>query len=721
MLPLLKRERGSFSSMNKVSQTVLSQPLFSAGFVLAGTLLISSACGITGLLILCAAIIVCCLILAVFSLFGKRSTAAALITGTAAIALVLAVSGRFSLLHTAPFAGYSAEAEGRIQAVTQSDTSTGYLVSVSGGELPEGITLMLYTSPGPEFSLGEQIAFQAEISENPPSRSQLARGAKLMGYAAQESIHLIGEAETVNRLISRGQSYIRYTFARYFPASAADFLTALFLGETNEMPRSMQQAFSVLGISHILSVSGTHITMLCGIFLAIFRRIFGKGKIAFLLCFAVSAAFVVFTGNGSAAWRVLLMTGCSMTAFLCRRDYSPRSALGAAMLLICLFRPETAYGAGFWLSVMASLAVFSAGPAWTGRILHRLPFRNKPVRAVISSFCTTAAATIFCLPIYFCFFGSLSWNILLPNLVLFAVMPAILCCGILALLPGVGILAVPFGRLLEKLLELLSQFSEYSGFLPLGLRWVQVWAVLCLIALLVVRLMDAKPAYRRLTASFCILLLAVGTAGQVFLDSQTVCVSLVSTESGGSVVLSQNGRAVVIGCGGDNQIGEKTASFLRSQGIQHLDALILPEASKRMMSGAASLLQEMNAACVICDQQNNWFQTISDRSDALFYPLRELHGSLWEDGELILSEARGEMEIAVRLNGYSILFQPQALTPPESGWDLVIFYDEFKEKNGNSSAGYAIIEMAQPVPDEWFAGSPLLGEYYSAQQQFFLR
>ncbi len=697
----------------------LLRPLALAGFTLALTLLISSALPFFTLILIGALAAGLSVGLGILHFLDKvRSKILLVFVLCLMTALCISMADRSSLLRTAPYAGNQIEFSGEVRKIWRGD-SVCYLVETESGSLPAGTPVLVYAGTE-EYIPGDRISGTVSLWENPPSRSQLARGGNLCGYAASENLQLEQEAGGIDLWFWSIKEHLRTDFYRIFPRNTAEFLIALFTGDDSALSDSMTRTFSALGISHVLCVSGLHISLLTAAIGWLFSHLWGKGKLSFWLSALVAGAFVLFTGGENSAVRAYVMAVLSMSArFLCR-DYSPSNALGGAMILLCLLNPRSAVSTGFWMSVLASAAIFSLTPSWKEQLWEKLPQRlqNRFSRRILVSLCTTAAANLACMPVFFLWFGSMPWKFFLPNLILVPLLPIIIGISCLCLLPGMTWLGKLVGFVLEPLFQLFSRMAQGNSYLPLQFGWLYIWAVGSVL-LLILSYWKGQAKHRRLAVSLSVFLLASGSLTGWIAGRNVLSVSVISSGSGQSIVLSKNGQSVVIGCGGSNQIARKTASFLRSTGNSSLTALIVPEETAFLMEGMAELSREIPPEQILSDAESNWYQTLSDMGLSI-NPLAEGEYLLWEDCRLVISQNREKPDIGIFSENGNLLFQSEELPVPQNNWDGNFFYDEIYKKDSFSISGYAIIKAAQwRIPPEFLEGVPLFGEYFAAEEQFW--
>lgn len=174
---------------------------------------------------------------------------------------------------------------------------------------------------------------------------------------------------------------------RVFGAGAA-LPEALLLGVRDELPRETSQAFSDVGIAHLLAISGLHVTLLAEALMLPLRRVLGRKTAfgvlaAFLLCYCALLDFAAPVVRAS----VLMLAAKGRR--LVRRAGDGCTALAAAFLLILLVRPLDLFSASFQLSFCAVLGIVLIVPGMERKRGGGLFFRLRRGLAA------PAAATVF--------------------------------------------------------------------------------------------------------------------------------------------------------------------------------------------------------------------------------------------------------------------------------------------------------------------------------------
>lgn len=152
----------------------------------------------------------------------------------------------------------------------------------------------------------------------------------------------------------------------------ASVMKAMLLGEKKGMDQEIKSLYQAAGISHVVAISGLHISILgMGVF-HLLRRLFGRlgrpGSGQLPAC-TVSAffllSFLFMTGFSASSMRAGIMFALSLAARLLGRTYDTATALAVAAALLLVENPAWIDDTGFQLSFTAALAASIAVPAFS--------------------------------------------------------------------------------------------------------------------------------------------------------------------------------------------------------------------------------------------------------------------------------------------------------------------------------------------------------------------
>jgi len=391
---------------------------------------------------------------------------------------------------------------------------------------------------------------------------------------------------------------------RLLPRREAGLLRAMVLGDSGGVSEEDMSRFRQLGVSHILVVSGLHMTILAGFMQFLLCRFPIRKAVRNALTALVLVLFLALSGFQPSACRGAAMYGVLLLADSTGRRADSLNSLGLAVLLVCLFAPFSGGDLGFALSVLATLGIVvlyrTVYQALVGKRLAGLARRLwKPVAA---SLAVTAAALLGTFPVQLAVFGGLPLLTPLANLLL--VFPSTLllyasfCGAFLSLLPATAPLAAPFvwaaGWLARFLLGAAGFLAQWKGtFLPLTGE-VALAVVIGLLLLLMAAGLVGQDRPLRAVLGGCMAVLAVfGGVFQGWLTQDTVIFAAPAAEESSCVVMIQDGKAAVLSLGGYRT--GAVAELLQRYRVTQVEALCLPDRGPEAREAAVQVLEEYGA------------------------------------------------------------------------------------------------------------------------------
>lgn len=449
-------------------------------------------------------------------------------------------------------------------------------------------------------------AFQAGGGLYSTRNARLADGFQAGAYLSQYG----GIAVERDSSVSPGEMLVELrhqvgrAMDRLLPRREAGLLRAMVLGDSGGVSEEDMSRFRQLGVSHILVVSGLHMTILAGFMQFLLCRFPIRKAVRNALTALVLVLFLALSGFQPSACRGAAMYGVLLLADStgCRAD--SLNSLGLAVLLVCLFAPFSGGDLGFALSVLATLGIVVLyRPVYQVLVGKRLAgLARRLWKPVAASLAVTAAALLGTFPVQLAVFGGLPLLTPLANLLL--VFPSTLllyasfCGAFLSLLPATAPLAAPFvwaaGWLARFLLGAAGFLAQWKGtFLPLTGE-VALAVVIGLLLLLMAAGLVGQDRPLRAVLGGCMAVLAVfGGVFQGWLTQDTVIFAAPAAEESSCVVMIQDGKAAVLSFGGYRT--GAVAELLQRYRVTQVEALCLPDRAPEAREAAVQVLEEYGA------------------------------------------------------------------------------------------------------------------------------
>jgi len=170
----------------------------------------------------------------------------------------------------------------------------------------------------------------------------------------------------------RRQIAIRITDVLPSPESAV--ATALLAGERSSIPAGVNQDLIDSGLYHLLSISGLHVAIVCGVTFFVIRFGFALfpyvalrwpiKKIAAVAAMLVGIFYTLLAGAPVPTQRAMLMTGIMLLAVMLDRSVLSLRTIALAALVVLVLHPDALVGASFQLSFAAVLAMIAFYETW---------------------------------------------------------------------------------------------------------------------------------------------------------------------------------------------------------------------------------------------------------------------------------------------------------------------------------------------------------------------
>jgi len=379
-------------------------------------------------------------------------------------------------------------------------------------------------------------------------------------------------------------------------------LRAITIGDTAALSAADKALFRVTGTSHLMAISGLHISLVAGLGLIgvtwLWRRLPAlvavvPARVAGALAgVAVAAVYAALAGMALPTQRALIMLLVLASGLCLRREISIVHALAVALLGVLLWHPPSILAAGLWLSFGAVLAIVavirSAGQV--GRWRHAVRLQ------LAISLALWPLLSAFGLPVSLI---SPLVNLLLVPLFGLCVVPlGLLGTLLLFVHEPLGAWVLPnLGILLDWVRRLLVLVASWP--LP-SLAAPAPGPVALVLALSGVALLLSPPGlpFRWLGIP---VFLAVLLPIEPDLPEGDFVVHVLDVGQGLSVVVRTRGRTLVFDTGPQYRSGFDTASavlapFLAERAVRRIDRLILSHGDSDHAGGVAQLSRLIDIA-----------------------------------------------------------------------------------------------------------------------------
>ncbi len=300
-----------------------------------------------------------------------------------------------------------------------------------------------------DVMVGDYVSFSATL--NSPVRSILAGGYDFNMFTYFKEISAIGYVFSSIKILDNSEKknlaakiqYVRMKIYNRIINVLGDFLgsfvNAILLGETRALDKEITLNMRRAGVSHILCISGLHLSMVAVIFFVGSRFVlnlfdvisfnYDVKVIAAIISLIGSFGYLILAGMQIAAVRAFIMTAIFIWAIIINRTPVPLRSVGLAAIIILVINPEYVLHPSFQLSFIAVISLifgYDFYNKWqksrASNILSKVKFLllSNIYSTIVASFATTPVAIY-----HFYSFANYSVlsNLLIVPLMTFWVMP----------------------------------------------------------------------------------------------------------------------------------------------------------------------------------------------------------------------------------------------------------------------------------------------------------
>lgn len=428
------------------------------------------------------------------------------------------------------------------------------------------------------------------------------------------------------RLRARVRQTAQLLFAAQLSPESHSIAASLLIGDRTRLTDSMEDSFRESGMMHILAISGLHVGILAGFVTLICRLLNCSPRTTAVVVVASILLYAGLTNHRPPVLRATLLIILMIGGAHARRRVDTLNVLAACAVILLLFNPEDLFDIGAQLSFLAVAAI-----VWSSRILRNRPDPQEmgqlPVseswawlefvrplgRWLYEGLIVTGAIWLVTLPLMMTTFHLIAPIGLLLNLFILPLVAVVLGIGYLFLIVGLLVpeISWPLGALFDWSLQLLLMIIKLGQAAPLGhlsLSGFSIWWLIGFYILLYFALMHTTSLRAARNVKWSLLGWAILGVLPAWPQAPTndLRITVLSVGHGLAIVIELPTGEVLLydaGNSGDGQRAERTvASYLWSQNIQHLDAIIVSHADHDHFSGLYGIIEKFTVSSIFISQ-----------------------------------------------------------------------------------------------------------------------
>lgn len=498
---------------------------------------------------------------------------------------------------------------GEVMDIKQTNDTTSILIcharihlSQSEKEYDAG-KVIVYLSEETPLAIGYQVNLKGEFSPlakatNPGQFDEYAydkaQGITCKMYAKNLEITSYHKA-VISDFFYRMKRLLTNQIQLLLPEEEAGLMNGILFGDKTLLTDEIGELYRENGLSHLMAVSGLHISLLGYGLYQLLRKLTAPVSITIAIPIVILLGYGAIVGFSVSATRAIIMFILTMTATYIGRTYDMISALSLSATLLLLISPLQIGQAGFLLSFAAVIGICVVYP----KLCEAFIKDQSKFKSIKKTFLLSVSTQLTTLPLVCYFFYEISIysiviNIIILPLCSFLVFTSLLACLLSLISVSLGQFCIGGTYYLLRFFYLILKIPEQ---LPYHLILIGKLSMVCMIAYYIVLSAILYWYWKtKHNFSWCFLALLLLFL-QVNLPRGISVTSIDVSQGDGSVILWE-GNVVMID-GGSLDVSKlyeyRIKPYFKSMGIRHINTVFISHADTDHISGILECLQSMPA------------------------------------------------------------------------------------------------------------------------------
>ncbi|MBM3889701.1 MAG: DUF4131 domain-containing protein, partial [Verrucomicrobia bacterium] len=450
-------------------------------------------------------------------------------------------------------------------------------------------------------------------------------------------------------------------------------LRAMLVGFRPGLTNELAEPFMRTGTLHVFAVSGLHVAVIAGILVGVLRFLRVPRRATAIVALPLLLLYTIATGAPASAVRSFLMAAVVIIGWSLPRPTDLLNSIAAAAIAVLLWNPMQLFDAGFQLSFMVviCIALFVPGPGFLVSVLYRrsqpepeslhthsrlpgrwpdlfvrdpyLPNKLLPawrrwwyggMRWVGVSVAVSVAACLGSIPLIAHYFHLFTPVNFLSNVVIVPLSSIAIMVGFASLLADfvwqpLAALLNNANYLLMKLMLAASRLFEAAPSAFVYVKSPPLWlSAVYYISLGLFVFASARCLVRRFqwAGITVVCALAIGLAARN--SEQTVTLTALNVGEGNALFVDLPGERhdTLIDCGPLRTAKFALQPFLRAQGCDAIETLILSHADVNHVGGIGAVLSGFHPRRIFDNGQSRWTRPTTEELPG-YRPLRLVAGA----------------------------------------------------------------------------------------------
>jgi competence protein ComEC len=353
------------------------------------------------------------------------------------------------------------------------------LVKVSKVWFPAYGNIQITSYNNKEVRYGDDVLFEAKLKlpssgggDSFDYRRHLARVDifALATISEKEPIIITGnKASLLKSLVYNSKDLFKRSLEKLFRRPERFFLSAVLLGERQDIPKEWKGIFVKTQTMHLLAISGLHVGIIAFMIFFLIGLLRAPRDFRYIITILLLLFYSLIVGGRPSVVRATVMGIVILGSYLLKRDADIYNSLGLSAVAILMFNPDQLFNYGFILSFVAVLSIVYLTP----RINRIFRIDHSRLGGIRYYFLTLASASLAVwlglLPLTVNFFDIISPISVFVNILAIPLLFIIIALSVVSLIfYPIFFLGLIFAEAAEFFIAILLLLLRFFSRLPLA-------------------------------------------------------------------------------------------------------------------------------------------------------------------------------------------------------------------------------------------------------------
>ena len=436
---------------------------------------------------------------------------------------------------------------------------------------------------------------------------QYLKTKKIQGIVIADNVKIL-KAKYKNNLIYQMQKKIKAIIKEKLPSETGDLLLAILLGDKKDLSEQIQINFKNSNLSHMLAVSGAHVSyIIIGLTYITQNSIMGKRK-ARVFCIFFLIIFMAITNFTPSVTRACIMAILTLVSEILYKKADIYTNISISALIILLYNPYSLLDLGFKLSFGGTIGIVIFM-----RFIKKKQEEPKLLNYIKQMALVSICANIIIIPIIMNNFNTVSLTFLVSNILASPILAIIVIVGFSIII--ISIISHSLSNLLvfwlNPILNLLIKISSFCSKLPFAKILVVTPYIFNIIfyytiILYLVNYNELKQFIKKETVILLSIILILSNF-IFYILPQDLKIYFIDVGQGDStLIVTPSKKTILIDGGGSESfdVGEKVLlPYLLDRRIRKIDYIMISHFDTDHCKGIFTVIENLKVKNIIISKQ----------------------------------------------------------------------------------------------------------------------